>query len=218
MFARVTQYLTPSPAPQAFTSPHEHFRCQVAVKLENLETPAKRAAEKPAPDDASAQVAKLPNLRLISPGKSLVPSEVSPPKKYCAFLCGAECGVSPDPVDGSRTAIRWAYDKADPADSGTAGANDWHCERAWVQVAHTHVDRDRTKYQQTCALDKDELTRFLEKRQAGIDKLKSRHGHEKRRGAKIKRATWQHTLNRSTTLLTSQHLWTKHQAPSRNSN
>ncbi len=111
-----------------------------------------------------------------------------------------------------------AYDKADPNHSGTAGANDWHCERAWVKVAHTHVDRDRTRFQQTCAVDKDELTRFLEKRQAGIDKLKSRHGHEKRRGAKIKRATCQHTLNRSTTLLTSQHLWTKHQAPSRNSN
>ena len=59
------------------------------------------------PLSAQRMMSDLPAVRL--------PPRVDPPKKrkFCSFLCGAECWVSPDPLDPSRRSIRWGNDTQD---------------------------------------------------------------------------------------------------------
>ncbi len=50
-----------------------------------------------------ANTAMLPNVRLRPAGG-----------KRCIFMCGSIFGQTPDPLQESRPAIRWAYEKSDP--------------------------------------------------------------------------------------------------------
>jgi hypothetical protein len=82
-------------------------------------------------------------------------------KKKCNFFCGAVCQQTQDPVDTDRPVIRWAYDLINLSSSSNQGANDWYCERLWVEVAPTTVHRDRSLFQSELAKDRDLLTTFI---------------------------------------------------------
>lgn len=95
-------------------------------------------------------------------------------RKYCTYLCGAECWVTADPVDDSRKSIRWGNDTADPNDNNGRGTADWFCERAFIEYANETGKRDRTNYQAVLAKDHDKLTDHLSRRKAAIDRCKRR--------------------------------------------
>ncbi len=52
---------------------------------------------------AKGMMASVPQFRIPPDSK----------RKFCAFLCGSECFVTPDPVDTERDSIRWGTDTKD---------------------------------------------------------------------------------------------------------
>jgi len=69
--------------------------------------------------------------------------------KTCSFHCGSK-STDKDPADDSRLAIRWGYDTFD-GPPNLIGTNCWYCERAWMQISHLQVDRDREKFKNSKA-------------------------------------------------------------------
>ena len=83
----------------------------------------------------------------------------------------------------SRKSIRWAYDIADPSVPSTGqGGNDWFCERAWSDLAHTVPGSNRAEYQKEFGRNNSVLAQFLARRKMVVKRCLNRASKPKRRG------------------------------------
>ena len=92
--------------------------------------------------------------------------------KTCSFHCGSK-STDKDPADDSRLAIRWGYDTFD-GPPNLIGTNCWYCERAWMQISHLQVDRDREKFKKLKGKDGDVNSKFKHRRDRVVEGVKKR--------------------------------------------
>jgi hypothetical protein len=108
-----------------------------------------------------------------------------PPLKKCAFLCGAKTHDK-DPVFPERQFIRWAYDPLS-GPTTTRGANDWVCERLWVQESTLMDIKDRGGFQLELGKDVEACQGWRKKRETLVEKMKQRSdGLKEKRRAGLK--------------------------------
>jgi hypothetical protein len=149
-------------------------------------------------DNAAPSIDTLPNVKLVNTmAKQMAAMAATEPppgkkRKTCKFLCGSVCGVTKDPLEDDRAAIRWVRDAPDPlAPQSDEGDNDWYCERAFQEGAAESGVRNRAQFQEELGRDKSKLTTFLKRRDGVIERrrnslLKS-GGKPKRRGCRAVR-------------------------------
>jgi hypothetical protein len=97
-------------------------------------------------------------------------------EKRCVFLCGCIFGVTPDPVQERRTAVRWAYElAAENSEPNDQGLCDHWCDRSFEEYAPSlPVSTVRSDFLAEIAGDNDKLKAFLNHRAKVIQKAKSK--------------------------------------------
>jgi hypothetical protein len=156
-------------------------------------------------EPAGPSLLKSAGVASTSRSKSAVVASSSPPLdevsnvrcstrhtgKFCGFHCGAEFGVTADPVQADRASIRWAYEHAaTESDVNSKGGADYWCTRAYAEECCGDGGDDssatsRQLYQQSLSADHSKLEDFLANRKKVIDRaVKKLAGkREKRRGS-----------------------------------